>query len=81
MMSEKFRDSLAHFLISQYKITTHQVLMGASTCVYDIIYTKNFHSHPEIKGPFNLGGLAGLPFTGISGLEALAHHIPGLKYQ
>jgi hypothetical protein len=53
-----------------------QILLGVSTCVDDIIYTKNFHSHSEIKGPFHLGGLAGLPFTGLSGLEAFAHHIP-----
>jgi hypothetical protein len=31
---------------------------------------------PKIKGPFNFGGLAGLPFTGITGLNAFAHHVP-----
>jgi len=69
-------DSLLKHLKTKYGIAANQILLGASTCVDDIIYTKNFHSHPEIKGPFHLGGLAGLPFTGISGLEAFAHHIP-----
>src|SRR3954468_20960124 len=69
-------DSLIQYLATKYKITPQKMLLGASTCVDDIIYTKNFHAHPEIKGPFHLGGLAGLPFTGVSGLEAFAHHVP-----
>ena len=72
----EFSDSLLHFLQRKYGIAPDKILLGASTCVDDIIYTKNFHFHPEIKGPFHLGGLAGLPFTGISGLDAFAHHIP-----
>ncbi|HEY5748007.1 MAG TPA: hypothetical protein VIU12_18180 [Chryseolinea sp.] len=72
----EFADSLIHYLQRKYGIEPDKMLLGASTCVDDIIYTKNFHFHPEIKGPFHLGGLAGLPFTGISGLEAFAHHIP-----
>ncbi|WP_160144171.1 hypothetical protein [Chryseolinea soli] len=72
----EFSDSLIHYLQKKYKIEPDKILLGASTCVDDIIYTKNFHFHPEIKGPFHLGGLAGLPFTGISGLDAFAHHIP-----
>jgi hypothetical protein len=74
--SQVFSKSILHHLGQKYHITPDKILLGASTCVDDIIYTKNFHLHPEIKGPFHLGGLAGLPFTGISGLEAFAHHIP-----
>lgn len=69
-------DSLLDFVAAKYGITADQILLGASTCVDDIIYTKNFQAHRELKGPFHLGGLAGLPFTGISGLSAFAHHIP-----
>ncbi len=69
-------DSLISYLNTKYGIASDKMLLGVSTCVDDIIYTKNFHRHPEIKGPFHLGGLAGLPFTGISGLDAFAHHIP-----
>jgi hypothetical protein len=49
--------------------------MGQSTCVDDITNTKN-KLDPEVKGPFNIGGLAGLPFTGVTGLDAFAHHVP-----
>ena len=76
MTGPDFSDSLIQYITHKYGISTEKLLLGASTCVDDIIYTKNFHNHPEIKGPFHLGGLAGLPFTGISGLEAFAHHIP-----
>lgn len=72
----EFSDSIINYLQKKYNIAPDKILLGASTCVDDIIYTKNFHFHPEIKGPFHLGGLAGLPFTGISGLEAFAHHTP-----
>lgn len=71
-----FSDSILNYVFEKYGISADQILLGASTCVDDIIYTKNFQAHPEIKGPFNLGGLGGLPFSGISGLSAFAHHIP-----
>jgi hypothetical protein len=71
-----YADSILSYVLTRYKITPDQMLLGASTCVDDIIYTKNFQTHREIKGPFNLGGLGGLPFSGISGLSAFAHHIP-----
>jgi hypothetical protein len=76
MTGPEMADSLIRYLRSHYDVPVGKTLLGASTCVDDIIYSKNFHAHADIKGPFHLGGLAGLPFTGISGLEAFAHHIP-----
>ena len=57
-------------------ITTDQILWGQSTCVDDITNTKDKSVHPEIKGPFTFGGLGGIPFTGVTGLDAFAHHVP-----
>ena len=57
-------------------ITTEQILWGQSTCVDDITNTKDKSVHPEIKGPFTFGGLGGIPFTGVTGLDAFAHHVP-----
>lgn len=71
-----FADSVFKYLSDRYQITSENLLIGISTCVDDIIYTKNFHRHPEMKGPFHIGGLAGIPFTGISGLNAFSHHVP-----
>jgi hypothetical protein len=76
MTGPKFGDSILRHLADRYHITPRMMLLGTSTCVDDIIYTKNFHLHPEINGPFHLGGLGGWPFTGVSGLEAFAHHVP-----
>jgi len=67
-------DSLLKHL-KEFEIQPDNILWGQSTCVDDIINTKN-KMLPEIKGPFNFGGLAGLPFTGITGLNAFAHHVP-----
>src|SRR6185369_1529378 len=76
MVAHDLADSVIHHLNTKFNIPSNKMLLGVSTCVDDIIFTKNFHLHPEIKGPFHLGGLGGLPFTGISGLEAFAHHVP-----
>jgi len=76
MPMHDFSDSVIHHLNTKFNIPSNKMLFGVSTCVDDIIFTKNFRLHSEIKGPFHLGGLGGLPFTGISGLEAFAHHIP-----
>jgi len=62
--------------LSSLGISPDQILWGQSTCVDDITNTKEKFVHPEIKGPFTFGGLGGLPFTGISGVDAFAHHIP-----
>lgn len=61
--------------LNKYGLPAKSMLWGQSTCVDDIINTKN-KLNPEIKGPFNFGGLAGLPFTGITGIDAFAHHVP-----
>ena len=76
MPGPEFSDSAVNYIVRKYQITPDKMLLGASLCVDDIIYTKNFRLNPKVKGPFNLGGLAGLPFTGTSGLGAFAHHIP-----
>lgn len=62
--------------ISRVGIIPENILWGQSTCVDDITNTKDKLIHPEIKGPFTFGGLGGLPFTGITGIEAFAHHVP-----
>lgn len=68
-------DSLLH-IVSRHNIAPDQVLWGQSTCVDDITVTKNKLAYSREKGPFSFGGLGGLPFTGITGLSAFAHHVP-----
>ena len=68
-------DSLLNIL-RPFGITPDKILLGQSTCVDDITNTKNKSVHPEIKGPFTIGGLGGIPFTGVTGIDAFAHHVP-----
>jgi hypothetical protein len=56
-------------------IESDEILLGSSICVDDITSTKD-KLPPNIKGPFSFGGLAGLPFTGITGVSAFVHHVP-----
>jgi hypothetical protein len=62
--------------LARFGIRPEDILWGQSTCVDDITNTKNKLVHPEIKGPFAFGGLSGLPFTGVTGMSAFAHHVP-----
>ncbi len=72
----EYVDSLLFFLYAVHRISPDKILLGQSTCVDDVINTKSPFENHAVKGPFNFGGLAGLPFTGITGLNAFAHHVP-----
>jgi hypothetical protein len=72
----RYTDSLLFFLYAVHKIPVDKILLGQSTCVDDVLNTKSPFANHAVKGPFNFGGLAGLPFTGITGLNAFAHHVP-----
>ncbi len=71
-----YTDSLLFFLYTVHNIAEEKVLLGQSACTDDVINTKDFFTNHKVKGPFNLGGLAGLPFTGITGYNAFTHHVP-----
>lgn len=73
---DDYTDSLFFFLYTVHNIEEKQILLGQSSCMDDIINTKTPFENHAVKGPFNLGGLAGLPFTGITGYNAFAHHVP-----
>src|SRR5262245_50803401 len=49
-------------------------LLATSLCADDIIASKDLGR--DVWGPFSAGGLAGLPFGGLTALSAYAHHIP-----
>jgi hypothetical protein len=73
---DEYVDSLLFFLYAVHKIAPNKILLGQSTCVDDVINTKNPFADHDIKGPINFGGLAGLPFAGVTGFNAFAHHVP-----
>ena len=53
-----------------------QVMMADSICSDDVNSIQFPVRYQEFLGPFRMGGLDGYPFTGISGMGALASHIP-----
>ena len=72
------KDTSIHYLgimQSDYNIKISRVLLATSFCSDDITQPAvNFFD--VLFGPFNLGGLGGLPFAGNTGMGAFAHHIP-----
>lgn len=58
-----------------FGVKPHQILIAQSICTDDV-NSLEFPEESRQVGPFNLGGLDGYPFTGITGMEAFAHHIP-----
>ncbi len=58
-----------------HSVDISKMLMATSLCSDDInIPSASFFS--VVLGPFFLGGLGGIPFVGITGFTAFAHHIP-----
>lgn len=53
-----------------------QVMTANSICSDDINAMQFPHSVKDLLGPFNMGGLDGFPFTGLTGVKAFAHHMP-----
>jgi hypothetical protein len=61
--------------------TPANTLFGSSLCSDEINDTAeslvgDFQNKLGTDGVFNLGGLGGLPFVGISGMGAFIHHVP-----
>ncbi|MDZ7647813.1 MAG: hypothetical protein U5K54_11870 [Cytophagales bacterium] len=69
---DNYIDSLYIFLYTVHNIERDKVLLGQSSCTDDVINTKDSFIEHHVEGPFNLGGLAGLPFTGIW-IEPIEH--------
>lgn len=64
------------YIESELDLEPSQVMLAESVCSDDV----NSIQHPfralEFLGPFKMGGLDGFPFTGISGMNAFADHVP-----
>lgn len=72
------KDTSIHYLGKmqiEHKLDISKVLMATSVCSDDInIPSTTFFN--VLFGPFVMGGLGGLPFSGNTGMTAFAHHIP-----
>ena len=62
--------------VASYGLAPDQILLAHSICSDDVNNIEYPSEGRQMLGPFNLGGLNGYPFTGITGMTAFAHHVP-----
>ena len=80
---QTFRQRLRNTLVNDYAIDMAKMLLVNSVCADDIIAVRASEtpSHKakinnDFLGPFSMGGLAGLPYSGLTGMSTVGHHIP-----
>jgi len=72
-----FTKELVDKLTDKHKFDLTKTLLATSVCSDEIIRSAtNFREYLSYTHPFNLGGLAGIPFSGLTGFKAFASHIP-----
>lgn len=62
--------------LRQIGFEPEEVMTANSICSDDINAMQFPISDSGLLGPFYLGGLDGFPFTGLTGMQAFAHHMP-----
>lgn len=60
----------------QFDLEPGQIMLADSICSDDVNSIEYPTRAYEMLGPFKMGGLNGFPFTGITGMNAFAHHVP-----
>lgn len=78
-----FRREIVRWLADELGMDMAHILLATSVCADDVVFITdvagNIETHRathEMFGLFEMGGLAGLPFTGKTGMTAFAHHVP-----
>ncbi len=78
-----FRRKIIRWLEGELGMDMAHILLATSVCADDVVFITdvagNIETHRathEMFGLFEMGGLAGLPFTGKTGMTAFAHHVP-----
>lgn len=62
------------FISGAYAANKDKILFATSLCCDDINVSTDFRR--VLTRPFTLGGLGGLPYAGLTGMVAYAHHVP-----
>jgi hypothetical protein len=77
-MAMNAKDTSIHFLgmlKQKHRFDISRMLMATSLCP-DEVNNPDTSFFNVLIGPFIMGGLGGIPFAGITGMTAFAHHIP-----
>jgi hypothetical protein len=62
--------------LESYALAPNQIMLAHSICSDDVNAIEYPEEGRQMLGPFNMGGLNGYPFTGLTGMSAFAHHVP-----
>lgn len=62
--------------MAPYGLSPEKIMLAHSLCSDDVNAIEYPEEGKKMLGPFNLGGLNGYPFTGLTGMAAFSHHIP-----
>ena len=73
---DRITDELFEIFKSELGLRPNQILHADSICSDDVNNIEYPEHARQMLGPFNLGGLCGFPFTGVTGITAFAHHVP-----
>jgi hypothetical protein len=77
-----FRRKIVSWLEQELGLGLAHVLLATSVCADDIVFATDVagvetrQPTRRLSGVFGMGGLAGLPFAGKTGMTAFAHHVP-----
>lgn len=69
-------NSFLDVIEDNYGLETSQLMHADSLCCDDVNSIQYPPRAYEMLGPFNMGGLDGYPFAGLTGMGAFAHHVP-----
>ena len=76
LSTEETVKRMFEILKARFGLSPEQLMLADSICSDDV----NTIEYPEeaysMLGPFKMGGLNGFPFTGLTGMNAFAHHVP-----
>lgn len=71
---ESVTNKYLDFLEKEYQSDLKKMLFATSLCSDDVNVSTDFRK--VLARPFTMGGLGGLPYSGLTGMVAFAHHIP-----
>ncbi|HVF97902.1 MAG TPA: hypothetical protein VM871_11295 [Flavisolibacter sp.] len=69
-------DQLLSVVEKELHLKAHQLMHADSICCDDVNAIQYPARAHDMLGPFNMGGLNGFPFAGLTGMNAFAHHVP-----
>lgn len=71
-----FMNKVIDYVEEKLDLEPAQIMIADSLCSDEVNSIQYPARASEFLGPFKMGGLDGFPFTGLSGMQAFANHVP-----